>query len=70
MILIFCVVFAGLQLVLGFSAFMRSEQGQNLFGILPVPGAALLIGLIVWAGRDKSGGATKPRGRIMKGPWQ
>ncbi len=64
------VLFAVVQLALGFQAFMNDDAGQNLFTILPAPIASLGIGLFIWMGRGRGGPPESRRGRIMKGPWQ
>lgn len=70
LILIVAVLFALIQFVTGFRAFMEDTEGGNLVSILPVPLATLGIGLFVWFGRNRNGGGPdQRRGRIMKGPW-
>ena len=70
LILAASVVFAILQLALGFQAFMDDTEGANLFTILPAPLASLGIGVFIWMGRGRGGPPDKRRGRIMKGPWR
>lgn len=70
LILTASILFAVLQLALGFQAFMDDPGGQNLFTILPAPLASLGIGLFIWMGRGRRDPPDARRGRIMKGPWQ
>ena len=70
LIVIATLVFAGVQLIVGFGAFMNDSEGGNLLSILPGPVALVAIGVFVWMGRDRGDGPEKRPGRIMKGPWQ
>ncbi len=70
LILTASILFAVVQLALGFQAFMSDAAGQNLFTILPAPIASLGIGLFIWMGRGRRDPPDARRGRIMKGPWQ
>ena len=71
LILIASILVALLQFAVGFRGFMDDSGGGNLVLILPAPLASLGIGLFIWMGRGRGGGgSSKPRGRVMKGPWQ
>jgi len=70
LIVIVTLVFAAVQLVVGFGSFMNDSEGGNLISILPGPLALIAIAVFVWIGRDRGGGPDKRSGRVMKGPWQ
>ena len=70
LILIATLVFAAIQLIIGFRAFIQDTEGGNMLTILPGPLALVAIGLFVWIGRDRGGGSDQRRGSIMKGPWR
>ena len=71
LILIASIIVAALQFGVGFQTFMEDSAGGNLVAVLLAPLASLGIGLFIWMGRGKGGGgSSKPRGRVMKGPWR